>query len=100
VLARDARDRQPRALPEVVVIDLGDGGAEAMLELCFGRLDVLALALERAGLREMEVDGEDADIPGAHAPATLVANSGTAAIVGRDTATCAHLSPSLLPSPS
>ena len=47
VAARDARDREPGALPEVVVVDLGDRGAEAVLELRLGGLDVLALALQR-----------------------------------------------------
>jgi hypothetical protein len=32
-VARDAGEREPGALPELVVVDLGDGGAEAVLEL-------------------------------------------------------------------
>src|SRR5215468_5071596 len=66
VLAGHAGDRQPRTLPEVVVVDLGDGRAEAVLQLRLRRLHVLALALERPGLREVEVDGEDADVARAH----------------------------------
>ena len=64
LLACDAGDGQPRALPEVVVIDLGDRGAEAVLELRLRRLDVLALALQRAGFREVQLDREDADVAG------------------------------------
>src|SRR5262249_22997087 len=66
VLARDARHRQARALPQLVVVDLGDRGAEALLQLRLGRLDVLALALQRARLREMELDRENPDVAGAH----------------------------------
>ena len=61
-VAGDARDRQRRALPELVMVDLGDRGTEPVLELRLGRLDVLALALERARLREVELDGEDRDV--------------------------------------
>ena len=50
MFARDAGDGQAAPLPEVMVVDLGDGGAEAVLELRLRRLDVLALALERPGL--------------------------------------------------
>src|SRR6185436_18708595 len=41
--------------------------AEAVLQLRLRRLHVLALPLQRPGLGEMQVDGEDADVPGAHA---------------------------------
>jgi hypothetical protein len=44
-----------------VVVDLGDGCAEAVLQLRLGRLDVPALALEGARLRKVELDGQDAD---------------------------------------
>src|SRR5205085_1849012 len=54
-------------LPEVVVVDLGDRGAEAILELRLRRLDVLALALQRAGVRKVQLDREDADVARAHA---------------------------------
>src|SRR5579859_3054363 len=66
VAARDARNREAGALPELVVVDLGHGGAEALLELGLRRLDVLALALERAGGREVQLDREDADVARAH----------------------------------
>ena len=46
---RDAGERQPRALPEVVVVDLGDGGAEAVAAGCaFADRTNLPLPLERA----------------------------------------------------
>src|SRR5919106_89753 len=62
----DAGDGESRALPEVVVVDLRDGRAEAVLEVRLRRLDVLALALERAGFGEVQLDREDADVAGAH----------------------------------
>src|SRR5689334_20285498 len=66
VPARDAGDREPAALPQVVVVDLRDGGAETVLKLRLRGLHVLALALEGAGLREVQFDREDADITRAH----------------------------------
>src|SRR6266540_116051 len=66
VLARDTSDREPGALPELVVVDLRDRGTEAVLELRLRRLHVLALALQRAGLGEVQLDREDADVAGAH----------------------------------
>src|ERR671924_1215189 len=66
VLARDARERQARALPEVVVIDLGHGRAETVLQLRLGGLDVLALAFEGARLRKVQLDAEDADVSRSH----------------------------------
>jgi len=61
---RDARNGERGPLPEIVVVDLGDRGAEAIPELCLGRGDVLALPLQRAGLGEMQLDREDADVTG------------------------------------
>src|SRR5438876_522966 len=57
VLARDAGDSELGTLPEVVVVDLRDGRAEAVLELCLRRLDVLALPLQRARLGKVQLDG-------------------------------------------
>src|SRR5262249_9178599 len=54
-----------RALPELVVVDLGDRRAEPVLQLRLGGEDVLALPLQRPGLREVELDGEDRDEAGA-----------------------------------
>src|SRR5919202_1968624 len=65
-LARDAGDGEARALPQLVVVDLRDRRAEAVLELRLRRAHELPLALQRASLREMEVDREDADVAHAH----------------------------------
>jgi hypothetical protein len=62
IFPRDARDRETRALPELVVIDLCDGGSEAVLELGLRGLDVLALAFERAAFGEVQLDAENADV--------------------------------------
>jgi hypothetical protein len=62
--ARDAGHGQRGPLPEIVMVDLGYRGAETIPELCFGRGDVLALPLQRAGLGEMQLDREDADVTG------------------------------------
>jgi hypothetical protein len=64
VPAGHAGHGQHGPLPEIVVVDLGDGGAEAIPELRLGRGDVLALSLQRAGLGEMQLDREDADVAG------------------------------------
>src|SRR5688572_17230510 len=45
VLTCDARDGEPRALPEIVVIHFRHRGAEAVLKLCLRGLDVLPLPL-------------------------------------------------------
>ena len=65
-------EREARALPELVVVDLRHRGAEAPLELRLDRQQLLALALERAVLGEVQLGGEDADVAGAHGalPAT------------------------------
>src|SRR3954469_6537473 len=68
VAGRERRG-QGAALPEVVVVDLGDRRAEAVLELRLRRLHVLALSLQRARLREVEFDGEDPDVPAAQVAA-------------------------------
>src|SRR2546426_534864 len=52
----DERRRQRAALPELVVVDLGHGRTEAIRELCLRRLDVLALALQRACVGEVQLD--------------------------------------------
>ena len=66
VLARDAGERQPRALPELVVVDLGHRGAEAVLELRLRRLARTCACPSASRLREVQLDGEDADVAGAH----------------------------------
>src|SRR5690349_15503291 len=65
VLAGDARQREPRPLPELVMVDLRDRGPEAPLELGLHGQELLALALERVVLGEVQLDGEDADPAGA-----------------------------------
>src|SRR5438067_11217850 len=66
MVARDTREGQPRALPELVVVDLRDRSSEPLLQLRLRRLDVLALALQRARLRAVELDRENPDIARGH----------------------------------
>jgi hypothetical protein len=66
VLLGRARNGQARPLPEVVVVDLGDRGAEALVQLRLGGLHVLSLSLERIRLRKVELDREDADVAARH----------------------------------
>src|SRR3990172_5063192 len=67
VAASDAREREASTLPDVVVVHLRHRGAEAPLQLRLRREELLALALEGVVLGEVELDREDADVPGAHA---------------------------------
>src|SRR3989304_4614499 len=67
VAARDAREREASALPDVVVVHLRHRSAEAPLQLRLRREELLALALEGVVLGEVELDRKDADVPGAHA---------------------------------
>src|SRR5919198_6232722 len=62
--ARDARERQPRALPELVVVDFGHRGTEAPLQLRLHRQKLLPLALQGAVLGEVQLRGENADVAG------------------------------------
>ena len=66
MIARDAGERQARSLPELVVVDLGDGRAEALLELRLRRLDVFALPFQRARFRKVQLGREDSDVTRAH----------------------------------
>ena len=66
VLAAHDRHRQARALPAVVVVDLGHRRAEAPLELRLGVQQVLALALERSAVRQMQFEAQDAHETGRH----------------------------------
>src|SRR5215208_2946077 len=66
VLTRDAGKCQPRPLPHVMVVDLRHGRAEALLQLRLRRYDVLPLPLQRRGVREMQLERQDSDVPGAH----------------------------------
>src|SRR5205823_4834316 len=66
LFACDARERQPRSLPELVVVDLRDGRAEAVLQLRLRRLDELPLSLQRTGFGEVELERQDSDVAAAH----------------------------------
>src|SRR3954451_24995385 len=61
VLARDTRGRDARALPDVVVVDLRDGRADAVLELRLRGANIVALLLQGVRLREVKLTGEDPD---------------------------------------
>jgi hypothetical protein len=65
VVAGDARHRYSRPLPELVVVDLRHGRAEAVRELRLGGLDVLALSLQRSRLGEVQLDRQNRDVAGA-----------------------------------
>src|SRR5438046_6189182 len=87
MLARDARNCDPGALPDVVVVDLGDCRADSVLELRLRRAEVVALLLERMRVREVELTGEYADEAARHtliqaesARSTIEAASRTTAI--------------------
>src|SRR6266516_2577946 len=67
VLARDTRSRDARALPDIVVVDLRDGRADAVLELRLRGAKVLALFLQRVRLREVELARENSDPAARHA---------------------------------
>src|SRR4029077_5432501 len=58
-LSRDARDRDARALPDVVVVDLGDGRTNAALKLRLGGAQVVPLLLQRVGAGEVQLTRED-----------------------------------------
>src|SRR5438093_977095 len=65
VLAGDARERQSRALPDVVVVDLGDGGAH-VLQALLRRAQMVPLLLQRVTRREVQLAREDAHVAAAH----------------------------------
>jgi hypothetical protein len=60
-LAGDEGGGEPRTLPEVVMRSLRDRGPEPAPELLLERENLLALGLEAAALREVEVDLDQAD---------------------------------------
>src|SRR5688572_6770009 len=62
MLPSDAGDGQPRALPELVMVDLGHRRPEAVLQIGLCGLHVLALALQGSRLREVQFDRENAHI--------------------------------------
>ena len=69
--AAAAREREARPLPELMVIDFGDRGSEAILQLCLRRFDVFPLALQRLSLREVQFDAQNADVARAHVRALI-----------------------------
>src|SRR4051794_22848819 len=69
-VAPDQRRGDRGALPEVVMVGLRNGGAEAPLQLGLERLELLALALEAAVVREVDVDLQQTDE--AHSRCSLV----------------------------
>jgi len=66
----DAGEREPRTLPHLMMVDLGNGGAEATLELRFHREELLPLALQGVALGKVELRAEDSHVPAAHDPAS------------------------------
>ena len=56
---RDARNGERGPLPEIVVVDLGDGGPEAVAEVVLGRANEVPLPLQGRCFRKVELDGED-----------------------------------------
>src|SRR4029450_5864451 len=61
-----ASDRQTRALPQVVMVHLGHRRPESLVQLGSRRLQELPFPLERAVLRKVQLDAQDADEPGLH----------------------------------
>ena len=66
VLTCGARDRDARALPDVVVVDLGDGRADSSLQLRLCRAKVVALLLERVRARKVQLARQDSDEAARH----------------------------------
>lgn len=60
-VAADKGRRQRRPLPEIVMVRLGHGGAEAPLQVRLERGQLLPLALEAAVVREVQMYLEEAD---------------------------------------
>src|SRR4051794_7663886 len=58
VLACYQRDREPRALPDVVMVDLRDGGAH-VLQALLGRAEEVPLLLERVARGEVQLGRQD-----------------------------------------
>src|SRR4029079_5804553 len=66
MLARDARDRNPCALPHVVVVDLGNGRSDAILELGFRTAYEVTLLLQRVRRWKVQLAREHADEAARH----------------------------------
>src|SRR5439155_14148911 len=57
---------QPCPLPDIVVVDLGDRAADAVLQVRLHRLDDHPLLLQRMALGQEELERVDADEAGVH----------------------------------
>jgi hypothetical protein len=66
VLACDAGNGDSRALPDVVMVDLRDRCADAVLQLRLGRAKVVPLLLQRVRARKVQLAREDADEAARH----------------------------------
>src|SRR5579862_3778486 len=71
MLTRDARRRDPRPLPHVVMVDLCDRRAHAALELRLCGPEKRPFLLQRVRLREVEFAGKDPDPAARHDRAGL-----------------------------
>jgi NADPH-dependent glutamate synthase beta subunit-like oxidoreductase len=71
MLPCDARHRDPRALPHLVVVDLGDSSADAVLELRLRGAQVVPLLLQRMRLGEVQLTREDTDVAARHRPDSI-----------------------------
>lgn len=60
-IARDAREREARTLPHVVVVDLRDRAGNSVYELCLDRPQMHALLLQGVTLREEELERVETD---------------------------------------
>src|SRR5205814_8387288 len=63
----DTGDRDARPLPHVVVVELGDGGADAALQLRVGGAQVVPLLLQRMRTGKLQLAGENPDEAAGHA---------------------------------
>src|SRR6266540_544996 len=66
VAAGDARERDPGALPELVMVDLGNRGPEPALQLSFHRQQLFPLSFQRSVLGKVELGRQDSDISRSH----------------------------------
>ncbi len=66
VLACDAGDGDARTLPDVVVVDLRHGGADAPLQLRLRGAEVVALLLQRVRIRKVQLTRENTDEAAGH----------------------------------
>jgi len=82
VLARGASDGDARSLPNVVMVDFGNGRADTSLQLCLRRAEVVPLLLQGVRVGELQLTCEDADEAAGHARDSIRAMSEVQAFVG------------------